>query len=142
MIFDGTQLAEGEPITRTILRDGASVGVSAICLVNSVENAPSECHAVVQIEPDGRFQYAEVGAGSFTRSGLSADELSLQDAEYVARALSAITLREASVGGRIPRQVDFLELYAAHDVDELRMRLGQRWRRPIDRGALPDHDRT
>ncbi len=137
VIFDGMQLAEGEPITRTILRDGASVGVSAICLVNSVENAPSECHAVVQVEADGRFQYARVGAGSFTRSGRAADELSLQDAEYVARALSAITLREASVGGRIPRQVDFLELYAAHDVNELRLRLGQRWRRPIDRGVLP-----
>ncbi len=137
VIFDGTQLAEGEPITRTILRDGASVGVSAIFLVNSVENAPCECHAVVKVESDGRFQYARVGAGSFTRSGRAADELSLQDAEYVARALSAITLREASVGGRIPRQVDFLELYAAHDVNELRLRLGQRWRRPIDRGVLP-----
>jgi len=137
VIFDGIQLAEGEPITRTILRDGASVGVSAICLVNSIENAPSECHAVVQVEPDGRFQYARVGAGSFTRSGRAVDELSLQDAEYVARALSAITLREASVGGRIPRQVDFLELYGVHDVDELRQRLGQRWRRPINQGVLP-----
>ncbi len=137
VIFDGTQLAEGEPITRTILRDGASVGVSAICLVNSVGNAPSECHAVVQIEADGRFEYAKVGADSFTRSGQAADELSLQDAEYVARALSAITLREASVGGRIPRQVDFLELYAAHDVAELKLRLGQRWRRPINQGVLP-----
>jgi S-DNA-T family DNA segregation ATPase FtsK/SpoIIIE len=137
VIFDGTQLAEGEPITRAILRDGASVGVSAICLVNSVENAPSECHAVVQIETDGRFQYARVGAESFTRSGRAADELSLQDAEYVARALSAITLREASVGGRIPRQVDFLELYGVHDVDELKQRLGQRWRRPINQGVLP-----
>ncbi len=137
VIFDGTQLAEGEPITRTILRDGASVGVSAICLVNSVENAPSECHAVVQIEADGRFQYARVGAESFTRSGRAADELSLQDAEYVARALSAITLREASVGGRIPRQVDFLELYSVHDVDELKQHLGQRWRRPINQGVLP-----
>jgi S-DNA-T family DNA segregation ATPase FtsK/SpoIIIE len=137
VIFDGMQLAEGEPITRTILRDGASVGVSAICLVNSVENAPSECHAVVQVEPDGRFQYARVGAGSFTRNGRAADELSLQDAEYVARALSAITLREASVGGRIPRQVDFLELYTVHDVNELKLRLGQRWRRPINQGVLP-----
>ncbi len=137
VIFDGMGLAEGEPITRTILRDGASVGVSAICLVNSVENAPSECHAVVQVETDGRFQYARVGAESFTRSGRAADELSLQDAEYVARALSAITLREASVGGRIPRQVDFLELYAAHDVSELKLRLGQRWRRPINQGVLP-----
>ena len=137
VIFDGIQLAESEPITRTILRDGASVGVSAICLVNSVENAPSECHAVVQVEADGRFQYARVGAGSFTRSGRAADELSLQDAEYVARALSAITLREASVGGRIPRQVDFLELYAVHDVSELKLRLGQRWRRTINQGVLP-----
>lgn len=137
VIFDGIQLAEGEPITRTILRDGASVGVSAICLVNSVENAPSECHAVVQVEADGRFQYARVGAGSFSRTGRAADELSLQDAEYVARALSAITLREASVGGRIPRQVDFLELYGVHDVNELKQRLGQRWRRPINQGVLP-----
>lgn len=137
VIFDGPHLAEGENVFSTILREGQRLGVSVLCLVNSVENAPGDCAAVIDVAADGRFQFARVGAGSTEIVGRAADELSLPDAEYIARALSGLTLREAGGGGRIPRQVDLLELYGLRYVDELPERLRQRWRRPVERGVLP-----
>ena len=46
------------------------------------------------------------------------DQLSVQDAEHIARALSSVNLRESGAG-HIPRRVDFLDLYAVRDVQEL-----------------------
>jgi DNA segregation ATPase FtsK/SpoIIIE, S-DNA-T family len=137
LIVDGAQLAEGEAVYATILREGGSVGASALCLVNSLDNVPGDCNAVLDILPDGRFTYAETGADGTEIEGAAVDQLSTGDAEHVARALASVNMCDTSAGGRIPRRVEFLELYNARRVKDLTAQIQTRWAQPIPKGVLP-----
>ncbi|MEO8394126.1 MAG: FtsK/SpoIIIE domain-containing protein, partial [Chloroflexota bacterium] len=67
----------------------------------------------------------------------SIDSISAQDAEHVARALSSVVMREAGTSGRIPRRVDFLELYTSRRVEDLVAKIERRWQEPLVNGVLP-----
>ena len=137
LIVDGAQLAEGEAVYATILREGGSVGASALCLVSSADNVPGDCNAVLDILQDGRFIYAETGADGAEIEGSAVDQLSTGDAEHIARALASVEMRDTSAGGRIPRRVEFLELYNARRVEDLTAQIQTRWAQPINKGILP-----
>ncbi len=128
LIIDGTHLAESEAVYRTLLREGGTLGASVICVVNSLDNVPGDCRAVVEIADNGRFRLGQI-------EGSIADSLSLQEAEHIARALASVVIREADGGGRIPRHVDFLDLYNVSRVEELRQRIIANWSKPV--GQLP-----
>jgi DNA segregation ATPase FtsK/SpoIIIE, S-DNA-T family len=136
LIIDGA-LLESEAVYTTILREGYLIGVSVICLVSTLEQIPGDCRAVVEIRDDGSFRYAQTGAFVGEIPGRVIDTLPPQDAEQIARALSSVTLRDVGAGGRIPRRVNFLDLYGISDVQELTETLTARWRRAIPRGVLP-----
>ncbi|CAG1000173.1 hypothetical protein GPROT1_03815, partial [Gammaproteobacteria bacterium] len=106
-------------------------------LVNSFENIPSQCGAAVEIRADETFRFARVGAEGFEIEGSRIDEISMQDAENIARALSSIVIREIGTGGRIPRRVDLLDIYGVRYVEELRERMRNKWNRPIRKGMIP-----
>jgi len=137
LVVDGAGLAEDEAVYATLLREGGSVGASALCLVNTVDNIPGDCNAVLDILPDGRFLYAETGADGLEIEGNAVDQLAAQDAEHIARALASVDMRDGGAGGRIPRRVDFLELYGARRVEDLIPQIQTRWAQPIPKGLLP-----
>lgn len=137
IVIDDPALVESEAVYTTILRDGAQVSASALCLVNSFENIPSLCSAVVEINNDESFRYARIGEDGYEVEGKQIDGLSLQDAEHIARALSSVVVRETGGAGRIPRRVDFLEMYGVRYVEDLRPKVKLRWKRPIRKGMLP-----
>lgn len=134
LIVDGSALAEGEAVYERLLREGAKFGASVLCLSASLEQLPGDCQAVADIRGDGHFRYGARGAAEII--GTSIDQLSMPDAEHVARAVS-VTAREAGAAGRIPRRVDFLDIYGVNTVEELRGQISPRWRRPIFKGILP-----
>jgi len=137
LVVDGPRLAEGEAVYAAILREGGSVGASAICLVNTLENVPGDCNAVLDIHADGRFVYAETGADGAEIEGAAVDQLPTPDAEHLARAIASVDMRDSSAGGRIPRRVDFLELYGARRAEDLVAQIQARWAQPIPKGVLP-----
>jgi DNA segregation ATPase FtsK/SpoIIIE, S-DNA-T family len=137
LVVDGPTLVESEAVYTTILREGHLIGVSVICLVSALEQIPGDCRAVVEIRDDGSSRYAQTGAAIGEIPGRAVDMLSIQDAEHIARALSSVTLRDVGMSGRIPRRVDFLDLYGVRDVQELPATLAARWRRAIPKGVLP-----
>jgi S-DNA-T family DNA segregation ATPase FtsK/SpoIIIE len=137
IVIDDPALVDSESVFTTILRDGGAVSASALCLVSSFENIPSQCSSVIDIEADQRFRYARVGADGYEVEGKQIDGLSVQDAEHIARALSAVIVRESGGAGRIPRRVDFLEMYGVRYVEDLRPKMMVRWKRPIRKGILP-----
>lgn len=137
IIFDDPALVESESVYTTILKDGAAVSASALCLVNSFENVPSLCNSVINIGNDESFVYSRVGEEGFEVEGKAIDGLSPQDAEHITRALSAVVVRESGGAGRIPRRVDFLEMYGVRFVDDLRPRIKTKWKRPIRKGMIP-----
>lgn len=137
LIVDGPQVVESEAVYTTILREGYLIGVSVICLVGALEQIPGDCRAVVEVRYDGSFRHAQTGSTAGEIPGRAIDMLSAQDAEHIARALSSVTLRDVGMSGRIPRRVDFLDLYGVRDVQELRKKIAARWRREISKGVLP-----
>lgn len=134
LVIDTPQLAENEAVYATLLREGEQVGASVICLTSRYETIPGECKAIVEIETDGRFRYVRT---TLEIAGDTIDQLSIQDAEHIARALSAVSLRESGSSGRIPRHVDFLDLYGVRMVDDLRRTIHTRWQRELPDGVLP-----
>jgi DNA segregation ATPase FtsK/SpoIIIE, S-DNA-T family len=135
VIMDDPRLAESEPVYETLLREGHLVGASVLCIVNRYEDIPGDCKAVIEIDDEGRFNaYSSTQALELTGA---IDRLSVQNAEHVARALAAVVVRQTGGGGRIPQQVDFLNLYSVRFVEDLHEKITQRWRRPIANGALP-----
>src|SRR5262249_29887038 len=110
LIIDGPQLVEMEAVYSTLLNRGSAVGASVICLVGSVVSIPGDCHAIIDVGSDNKFRFAQVGPSGFEVFGDS-DQLTNQEAEGIARALASLALRDTSAAGRIPRRVDFLELY-------------------------------
>jgi S-DNA-T family DNA segregation ATPase FtsK/SpoIIIE len=137
LVVDSPALVESEAVYTTVLREGHFLGVSVICLVGTLEQIPGDCRAVVEIRDDGSFRYAQTGAATGEIPGRAVDILLLQDTESIARALSSVTLRDVGMSGRIPRRVDFLDLYGLRDLQELPTLLAGRWRRTIPRGVLP-----
>jgi S-DNA-T family DNA segregation ATPase FtsK/SpoIIIE len=137
VIIDGPQLVESEAVYSTILKHGNLVGASALCLVSQFENIPADCGAVIEVLDDGAFRYARTGPDGYEVEGERLDGLSAQDSEHVARALAAVVMREVGSGGRIPRRVDFLDVYGLRYVEDLPDRLRGWWRRAIPKGELP-----
>src|SRR5690606_21993085 len=82
-------------------------------------------------------RYARTGSEGYEVQGSAIDQLSPQDAEHVARALAAVVMREVGGSGRIPRRVDFLDLYGVRYVEDLPERLRLWWRRAAQKGVLP-----
>lgn len=137
LIVDDPHLIDNESVYSRILRDGEMVSASIICIVNHFDNIPGDCTTVVDIQDDGRFRCLRTGETSITVQGYEVDSLALSAAEHIARALSSVNMREVGGSGRIPRYVDFLELYGMNRVEEVRDVLSFRWNRPVHEGHLP-----
>jgi len=137
VVMDGPHLAESEPIYNTLLREGDVIGASALCLVSRFEYVPQDCRGVIAIADEDGFEYIRSGESRLQIPGEQIDQLSAQDSEHIARALAAVVMRESGSSGRIPRRVDFLDLYGVRYVHELKERIRARWAREIQRGILP-----
>lgn len=137
LVVDDPHLIDNEAVYSTILRKGNLVGASIICLVNHFDNIPGDCTTVVDIKDDGRFRCLRTGEQATAVDGYQIDPLGFSSAEHIARALSSVNMREVGGSGRIPRYVDFLELYAVQRVEEFRDVLSFRWHRPTHEGHLP-----
>lgn len=137
LIVDDPHLVDSEAVYSTILRDGNLVSASVICIVNHFDHIPGDCTTVVDIRDDGRFRCMRIGENSTSLEGYAVDQLPLTSAEHIARALSSVNMREVGGSGRIPRYVEFLEIYGVTRVEELRDVLEFRWGRPTHEGMLP-----
>lgn len=137
VIIDDPQLVESESVYSTLLKEGESVGASALCLVSAFETIPSQCRAIIEINDNEQFRYARIGENALEIEGRQIDGLSTSDAEGIARALSSVVMRETGGAGRIPRRVDFLEMMRVRYVEDLRDYMRIAWRRPIRKGIIP-----
>lgn len=135
LIVDGVGLVESETVFSAILREGRQLGASTLCFASSYETIPGACHAVLQVTSQGVGRYHHTDSGDVINIEL--DYLSEQDAAQIARALAAVPVQDTEAGGRIPRSVEFLDLYGVRKVENLYKTIAVNWSRPLPNGVLP-----
>lgn len=135
LMVDGEPPALAMGILSQLLREGAAWGIWVLWLEAGLLQLPSACRAVLGIASDGSFELANLAQDTLDL-GESLDALSRADAESLARALANLSSREGE-RGRIPRRVDFLELYSVGRIEDFSDLAWRRWRRPVQGGVLP-----
>ena len=136
LVVDGAHLIESESIYGTIFRNGADVGAAALCVVKQYASIPSECQAILEIEDDDRFSLMATGQHQMVE-GHEVDYVTPLNARYLARSLSGVTISTTGLGGRVPRRVDFRELYDLEDIRDFQAILARTWTRVGKQGRLP-----
>lgn len=136
LVVDEVSLADGEDLLPALVRSGEAVGAAALFLAETYERLPSDCAAVIRIEPDGSFTFTRTERPSVI-SGVLVEQMTPDEAEYSARALASVQIGETGATEQIPRRVHFLDLYNARDAESLLPHLRSRWGRDIADGVLP-----
>ncbi len=112
---------EAEAAVSMLLHNGAELGAAILFLVPDASQVPSECKAVIEIQPVGSelaFRYAEVGVNSERYDGV-ADVLDPQRAEQdFARKLAPMAVR-TTYGADLATAITLLELNHAETVDQI-----------------------
>jgi S-DNA-T family DNA segregation ATPase FtsK/SpoIIIE len=112
---------EAEAAVSMLLHSGAELGAAIIFLVPDASIVPSECKAIIEVEPVGDvlgFRYAEIGVNTSRYDGV-ADVLDSQRAEQdFARKLAPMAVR-TTYGADLAAAITLLELNHAETVDQL-----------------------
>ncbi|MDQ7037247.1 MAG: FtsK/SpoIIIE domain-containing protein [Anaerolineae bacterium] len=137
VIIDDMELMASEVVYQTLLREGQDLGVSTIFVANRIEDAPGATQAIVDIGSRGQFRYIRLAVSDEEIVGDTIDLLSDADADHFARSISGIVMPDIGSAGRIPQQVDFLEMYGIKEVGELVDILNETWQRDIENTPLP-----
>jgi DNA segregation ATPase FtsK/SpoIIIE, S-DNA-T family len=139
VVIDGGHSLRSKPGLANLLRDGPPAGVYAICLDSDVARLPEECAAVAMFAGSaGELLQLSVGSARVARE-ISADDVSSELAERVARALAPLrddTPRDNAAA--LPDKVAWLDVAALSDAtNDLSMTLSSRWRaRPSSTTAV------
>ncbi len=136
ILMDDEHSPECDALTALILREGARVGASLITLGANLNTLSGDCNAVIELLPDHQFRYFETGADRHEITGM-VDGLALPDAEQSARAQASLVAQENVSSGRIPRHVDFLDLYGVRQVEGLYAQINAQWGQVSHGGVLP-----
>ncbi len=124
------QEVETEAAVSLLLKHGRELGAAVIFMVPDYRLIPSECVAVIDVEPSGAnlvFRYAEVGVNTTRRDGWG-DTIDVQRAEYeFARKLAPLALR-SSYGADLPLALSLLDLFGnPESIDKLPV--AENWRK-------------
>jgi DNA segregation ATPase FtsK/SpoIIIE, S-DNA-T family len=111
-------LAGQEMILPLLLRDAGAVSSATIFLAERKEDLPKECRAITELTAHGEGQLILTGPPS-TQVAFVPEEVPVDLAEGMARAMAAIGLQRMSVSAEIPRRVELLALLGCQNVDEL-----------------------
>ncbi len=137
LLVDDISLIQHEPIYALLTHAADRLNASLVALLPARSPAVHDFDAWVEIDDEDRFRISHATDNQDELIGSAIDSLTPPDAEHIARALSAMTVAHGDSGTRLPRRINFLELYAIHRLDHLRTLMDERWRRPIPRGVLP-----
>jgi len=126
---------ETEAAASIIMQRGQELGAAIIFMVPEASKVPSECQAVIEVEPVGSevaFRYAEVGLNSQRYIG-AADTLDAVRAEKQFAYLIKDYAVRRSFGEDIATYIDLLELNNVSRMEELPIL--ENWRR----SRAPEH---
>lgn len=134
LIDRDSNLAE-DPVLTSILKNGKELKALVIVLSDILENLPSDCQSVVQLEGGAHFSFWKVGEDSQHTTG-TAEFLDRVSADNLSHKLIPVAARSLGAIGRIPSRVNLLQTYDVRGIDGFEIL--SRWDQiPDQDGLLP-----
>lgn len=137
VVFDNMTLDASEAIYHSLLHDNPNFGTSTLNIASTFEGLPAECRTIIEVFEDGTLDVIGTRDNPLTIHRAKADIISHYDAQAIARAVSAQNISRSESTDRIPRHIDFLDLYGVETVDQMQRLIHRRWQREIPDGVLP-----
>lgn len=117
MFFDNETGVREDISFNKIVEVGKNIGAYSIFLCEKLEDVPSHCHGIVEVDASG-FVFSETGEARNKLSG-RADRVALIEVDNLAHRLLPLTIQSLGRNFRIPSRVNFLQLYDVEKVDQL-----------------------
>ena len=103
-----------------VLRHGRGLNLSAVVLVESRQDIPGDCGAIIEVPSYDQMTYSVAGAEGQVKEQILPDRVDRGTGENIARSLAPIQVRGSQGPGNIKtsvRLVDLLSLEAADQLD-------------------------
>lgn len=139
LLFDDEVDVRGESIFWDFIKAGKDRGIYSIFICEKLEDVPSDCGGVVELQGDSpetiEFKFAAAGAEAVKLQGRP-DKLTLVEVDNLSHRLLPIMVRSVGRNSQIPTRVNFMQMNEANTIEDLDIRSS--WgRMPADDGLLP-----
>lgn len=152
LLFDNEVDVRSESIFWDFVKLGKSRGIYSVFICDKLEDAPSDCGGVIQLQGDPsastKFTFSAVGADALKSQG-KPDRLTLIEMDNLSHRLLPIIVRSVGRNSQIPTRVNFMQMhegfmqmhkeYKDHKVNTIEdLRILELWMRtPGEDGLLP-----
>lgn len=124
LFVENPSLLDGELLEKYVYSREEGLGLAAVLMAHDTQELPNECEDI--IEADMQFcGLANTVEGK--HQPVAFDGVSAQQLENLARNLCGLRVREIESNTTIPSQLEFLEMYGVHRVEELQA--ADQWRK-------------
>lgn len=131
VLVDRDANMQEDPGLASIIKNSILLRTSVIVLSDILENLPSDCHSVIQLNSAKKFAFWKTGADSDRIEGW-AETMDYQTADNLSHKLIPVAARSIGAFARIPSRVNLLQTYDVQQIEGFRIR--ERW------GQVPDKD--
>lgn len=100
------------PAVAELLRDGAALGVTIICLASDRSEEPALLQARLESSPAGWFIFSETTFGGRRIEGIHPDNASVEVAERISRALAPLVISEKGAQHDLSHDIRLLDLFS------------------------------
>ena len=111
------RLLENEAIMTYLAHSNKNLGISSIFMTDRIEFLPKDCRTIIDLTSKAA-QFIERNAET-TATQFTPDKLPLKDAEYFARKLAPVRLKQMVSAGNLPKMVTMLDLFDVKKTEEL-----------------------
>jgi DNA segregation ATPase FtsK/SpoIIIE, S-DNA-T family len=133
-IVDDEMDVRDEPVFSFMIREGAKMNIATFIMCGILEEAPSDCQALIQIKDD-QIEFAQTGEGKARLQGVI-DKVNLIQMDNLSHSLLPISVKSIGIDSRVPTSINLLQVYQASSVEKLQIPL--KWKRmPREGGLLP-----
>lgn len=116
LFVENPALLEGELLEKYVYGQQEAVGLATILMARNAQELPNECEDI--IEADMEF-CGIINTVEGKRQLVAFDGTSAQELEKLTRNICSLRVRESESNTTIPAQLEFLEMYGVHRVEEL-----------------------
>jgi len=114
LLFDNEVDVRSESIFWDFVKFGKDRGIYSIFICDKLEDVPSDCGSVVQLQSDtstsARFKFSVAGAEAIKSHG-KPDRLTLIEVDNLSHRLLPIMVRSVGRNSQIPTRVNFMQMH-------------------------------